>query len=188
MARKVLNMSTIKEIRRLKELNLSERAIARALKIHRNTVKKYLLEDLPLATAADESEATWQSQLDWQELRGEAERGVPLQVLWEEQHEAGRVPVLYPAFWKQLRKRFPTLEKSMHRVFAPGSRCEIDYCDGIDILDPITGELRSTELFVGVLCGSRYAFAEFTWSQKSEDFLTSHVHIRTFPGKGHSNS
>jgi hypothetical protein len=31
----------------------------------------------------------------------------------------------------------------MVRIFAPGSRCGIDYADGIDILDPVTGELFS---------------------------------------------
>jgi hypothetical protein len=65
----------------------------------------------------------------------------------------------------------------MVRVFKPGERCEIDYCDGIDILDPVSGEIKTTELFVGVLCQSRYAFAEFTWSQKSSDFLGSHVNM-----------
>ena len=42
----------------------------------------------------------------------------------------------------------------MHRVFAPGSRTEIDYCDGIDFYCRTTGELISTQLFVGVLCCS----------------------------------
>ena len=64
---------------------------------------------------------------------------------------------------------------SVTPIFEPGSRCEIDYCDGIKVLDLATGEIRSPELFVGVLCHSRYVFAEFTWSQKTEDFLSSHV-------------
>jgi hypothetical protein len=70
----------------------------------------------------------------------------------------------------------------MHRVFAPGSRTEIDYCDGIEILNPMTGEILSTQLFVGVLCHSRYVFAEFTFSQKSCDFLNSHVRMFEFFG------
>ena len=47
----------------------------------------------------------------------------------------------------------------MNRVFEPGSLVEIDYCDGIDIFEPTTGEILKTELFVGVLCHSRYTFA-----------------------------
>jgi hypothetical protein len=42
--------------------------------------------------------------------------------------------------------------------------------------------LIKTELFVGVLCSSRYAFAEFTMSQKSQDFLSSHVRMLEFFG------
>ncbi len=35
---------------------------------------------------------------------------------------------------------------------------------------------------MGSLCNSRYVFAEFTLSQKSEDFLNSHVKIFKFFG------
>lgn len=42
MARKALRVSIIEEIHRFKSLGLSERAIARALKVHRSTVKKYM--------------------------------------------------------------------------------------------------------------------------------------------------
>lgn len=103
-------------------------------------------------------------------------------VLWGEEVENGRVPVQYPAFWKQYEKRYPESKVSMHRVFQPWSRAEIDYCDGIDIFDPTTGEILKTELFVGVLCHSRYTFAEFSMSQKSEDFLRSHVRMFEFFG------
>jgi len=70
----------------------------------------------------------------------------------------------------------------MIKHFSPGERAEIDYCDGIDILDAATGEIVSTQLFVGVLCKSRYTFAEFTFSQKSLDFLSSHVRMFEFFG------
>ena len=101
----------------------------------------------------------------------------PVNVLWEELSESGRINVQYAGFWKQLRKRSPNLAATMHRVFAPGARAEIDYCDGLDLIDRLTGEIRKTELFVGVLCHSRYVFAEFSLSQKSEDFLSSHVRM-----------
>jgi hypothetical protein len=70
----------------------------------------------------------------------------------------------------------------MIRHFSPGDRIEIDYCDGLEILDPASGEILKTQLFVGVLCFSRYAYAEFTWSQKSEDFLNSHINMFKFFG------
>ncbi len=169
-------MSKSDEIKRLKDLGLSDRAIARSLKIHRKTVKKYLDERVevpppPIAAI----EPLWAEKLDWQNLIAEAQRGTPVTVLWEELIESSQITIQYPGFWKQFKKRCPTLAQSMHRVFAPGSRCEIDYADGLEFLNPATGEIIETELFMGVLCHSRYVFGEFTLSQSSADFLSSHV-------------
>ena len=184
MAAEVLAMGKRDEIRRLKQAGMGNRAIARALRCSRKTVAKYSEEyaaSVPKAIDQDDPRPTspegWVDQIAWNDVHAEFLRGVPVKVLHEELFEAGKVPVEYPGFWKQLRKRFPDLPQSMHRVFAPGSRTEIDYCDGIEILDPVTGELVSTQLFVGVLCHSRYAFAEFTLTQKSADFLASHVRM-----------
>lgn len=182
MARKALRVSIIEEIHRFKSLGLSERAIARALKVHRSTVKKYMQGELGLFLVERQQESSWTNNVDWGEVRAEIQKGVPVNVLWEELSESGKVPVQYAGFWKQFRHRYPELSKSMHRVFEAGSRGEIDYCDGIEILDPVTGEIKSTQLFVGVLCHSRYTFAEFTWSQKTEDFLSSHVNMLEFFG------
>ena len=178
------------EIHRLKKGGMKDRAIARALGCSRKTIKKYL-GDVP-STQACLIEGTdsripvlspeappegWQAGVQWEKVIADVRSGTPVKVLWEELFEDGTVPVEYPGFWKQLRRRYPELPQSMHRVFAPGSRIEIDYCDGIEILNPATGELLSTQLFVGVLCHSRYAFAEFTFTQKSADFLASHVRM-----------
>lgn len=198
MSGKMLGMSKQAEVRRMKLLGMTERAIARSLRCSRNTVRKYLDEpetDVATAGASASSPAVenkaivrgcaqsaieaegWANKLDWAKVLSEVASGTPLYVLWEERCETGEVPVQYPGFWKQLYRRYPNVGKSMHRVFAPGSRIEIDYCDGIDLLDLVTGEIIETELFVGVLCYSRYAFAEFTLSQSSADFLTSHVRM-----------
>ena len=181
MGAKALAKANVEEIKRLKGLGLSERAIGRALKIHRLTVRKYLAAEEPVQ-ARQQAQPDWIQSLDWQEVIAELQRGVPVNVIWQEESESGRVPVQYPAFWKQLKRRFPNLPKSMHRVFAPGERIEIDYCDGIEIYDRFTGDMRKTQLFVGVLCNSRYAFAEFSFTQKSEDFLSSHKRMFEFFG------
>lgn len=176
MAGKRTHVAKITEIERLMKLGLTSRAIARALGVSRNTVKAARERQFgqPSETSeisADPSEAKWTDLVQWNEIQRSVLSGVSLQVLWSEQVEDGRVPVQYPAFWKQYEKRFPESRTSMHRVFEPGSRVEIDYCDGIDIFEPTTGEILKTELFVGVLCHSRYTFAEFSLTQKSEDFL-----------------
>ncbi len=200
MANAGLNMKIVDEILRLKSLKLTKRQIARTLSIHRNTVTKYLQEHE--AKAASESlksilpaDATagasvtvtacgpaWVQALDWQAVRDEILKSVPIQIVYEELFDQGKVPVTYPAFWKQLQRRAPLLKTTMVRIFEPGSKIEIDYADGIDIVNVQTGEVMKTELFVGVLAHSRYTFAEFTCSQKSEDFLSSHVRMLEFFG------
>jgi hypothetical protein len=44
----------------------------------------------------------------------------------------------------------------------------------------VSGEIVETQLFMGVLCHSRYTFGEFTLSQKSQDFLSSHIRMFEF--------
>ena len=180
MAARQLNVKNIEEINRLKGLRFSARMIARATGIHRTTIKKYLSpkEASPgVAPVIPPAAAAWTTVIAWEHVANEVRSGTPVQVLWEEQVKRGICPVSYSAFWKQLSRRHPQLPSSMHRVFAPGSRTEIDYCDGIDVLNVTTGELVKTQLFVGVLAHSRYVFAEFSYSQKSEDFLSSHVRM-----------
>ena len=187
MAGKKTSVSKIKEIHRLIELNLSDRAIARALTVSRNTVALARMpptpvEQEPPAAEVEPKKGEWSASVDWESIHGEFRAGTTLTILWQEQVENGVVNVQYPAFWKHFNKRFAESKQSMHRVFAPGSRTEIDYCDGIDFYCPLTGEVLSTQLFVGVLCHSRYTFAEFTLSQKSRDFLSSHVRMFEFFG------
>jgi transposase len=176
-------MNKMSEIKRLLDLNLSDRAIARALKVSRNTVA-FVRNGEPSYEEASKPllKEGWPLLVDWQKVNSEYQSGVTLFVLWEELKERKVLSVNYPSFWKHFKKRFPNIQKSMHRVFAPGSCIEIDYCDGIPFFDPVTGEILKTQLFVGVLCYSRYAFAEFSLTQKSHDFLSSHVRMFEFFG------
>jgi transposase len=174
----VLHMKIIEDVRRLAALNLTDRAIARALKIDRRSVKKYRdLPDFDAGSKPEKQTPAWHDQLDWSEVIAEIRRGVPVNVVWEELRESGKIDIQYPGFWKQLSKRMPDDASSCVRVFTPGERVEIDYCDGINIVDRFTGQIIKTQLFVGVLCHSRYAFAEFTLTQSSADFLSSHVRM-----------
>lgn len=181
MAGRSLTMSEIDEIRRYYEQGKSIHFITEALGKSRNTIRKYLREN---AIKRPPPEVlTWTSMIDWEHVHNEVVvKSVPLSILWEEQVALGKCSVQYPAFWKQFTKRFPELEITMVRHFSPGERIEIDYCDGIEILIPSTGEILKTHLFMGVLCHSRYVYGEFTFSQKSQDFLSSHVRMFEYFG------
>jgi transposase len=186
MAAKELNVRKVDEIKRLKKLGFGKRKIARTLNIHRDTVTKYFEEHTPsdqdIKEGPIQPSDAWAGTIDWQDIREQMERGVSLNVIHDEMLRKNLISIQYPAFWKQLQKRAPSSTATMVRIFAPGSRIEIDYCDGIDLVNIGTGEFIKTEFFVGVLCNSRYTFAEFTMSQKSEDFLSSHVRMFNFFG------
>jgi len=185
MARKKVSDKKSKEIRRLSEIGLSKRKIALALNIHRRTVDRHLDSSIDSQSDTDvmDSANSWYDHLDWQEIVSESLKGVPAKILWQELKAEDKIPVTYCNFCRHLKKHLPsTTTVTMHRIFKPGERIEIDYCDGISIYDPIAGDIKKTHLFVGVLCYSRYAFAEFSFSQKSEDFLESHKNMFEYFG------
>ena len=190
MAGNGLNLKNLAEIKRLWELKFTNRKIAEISDVHRNTVNKYVARfesgkdqpPLPLNVLAAEPAATDVNNVDWLKVRTDFLSGISLNVIHEELVEQNKVTVQYPGFWKQVQKFANLSEATMVRIFKPGERSEIDYADGIQIMDPATGEIKETEFFVGVLCHSRYAFAEFTMTQSSADFLESHVNMFEFFG------
>lgn len=187
MAGNEIHVKEINEIKRLWKLGLKKREISRITKVHRNTVSRYVDQiiseaniDAPVIPLKPVT--NWTAEIDWEKVRSEYLGGVSLNVIHEELFEDKKLQVQYAGFWKQAQKRISLPEATMVRIFKPGERTEIDYADGIDILDPVTGEIRKTEFFVGVLCHSRYAFAEFSWTQSSQDFLQSHVNMFEYFG------
>lgn len=178
MANKGLNMTTQLEIQRLKGLGFSKRKISYLLGIHRNTVNKYFDE-----VAASEKrflQPEWFQKLNQVYVKSELENGVPKTVLYDELVKENSLPS-YQAFSSYLKKHIegkkgPKITVRIDRN--PGDSMEVDYSgNSISILCPSTGEIQKTELFVGVLSYSSYIYAEFTYSQRLEDFLRSHVNM-----------
>ncbi len=114
----------------------------------------------------------------------EVDKKVPRKVLYDEQIQSVELPT-YQAFCEYLRKhelpQAPEVSIKIHRV--PGSSTEVDYSgDGIQILNPATGEIYTAQLFVGSLSFSGYFYGEFTMTQKSEDFIHAHKNMFAFFG------
>lgn len=70
----------------------------------------------------------------------------------------------------------------MRQVHRAGEKSFVDYCDGFLLVDPITGAVIKTQLFVGCLGASSYTFAEATLTQSLPDWLGSHVRMYEFFG------
>lgn len=171
------------QIMDLKAQGYSERSIARALKIHRDTVRKYIQDIKSTSTGdpprSEDEDGTWHNAVDWTLVRDQHARGVPLKILWQEQcPEVG-----YLRFWRGYRAQSPIAPEAVIRLqHNPGERCQIDYCDGIDLVDPSTGEVTRTHLFVGVLPFSSLTFAEFVLDQKLPSFIRSQKNMFAYFG------
>ena len=195
-------MRRIREVLRLKQqLGLSDKAVARSVRIARSTVKEYLeraaAAGLNWASAAELSEEELDRRLfaaadtrlaaralpDWEmvekELRG---RGVTLRLLWLEylsQHPDGyRYTQFCTHFhaWQQ-RARPPTMRRQ-HRA---GEALEVDWAGmTLGVIDK--GVVRQAQVFVACLPCSDLGYAEVSWSQGHEDWLGAHVRALAYIG------
>lgn len=179
MARKRLFMSKQKEIHRLKELGHNKSEVAQLTGINRETVINYW--DKPVIEEADSP--AWVNEIDWDYLNKEVLK-VPKKILYAELKLSIQLPS-YQAFCEYLRKHKPQtppeISIKIHRI--PGSSIEVDYSgDGVQILNPATGEIFTAQLFVGSLSFSAYFFGDFTMTQRTEDFISSHKKMFEFFG------
>jgi transposase len=205
MPRRRIEMRKLKEVLRLRlAAGLSNRKIARITGIGKTAVSRYVsrarelgldwpkIESMPegaiealLYPSSEEKKPGGPVTPDWDEVAKELRRkGVTKQLLWEEYREDhgghaysySRFCELY-ASWKGL------IEPVMRFEHAAGEKCFVDYAGlTLAVVDPETGEIRQAQVFVATLGASNYTFVDVTWSQKSEDFLASHLRAVAFFG------
>jgi transposase len=71
----------------------------------------------------------------------------------------------------------------MRQTHAAGQKAFVDYSGKkVPITDPLTGEIRMAEIFVGVLGASNLTYAEATWTQTLPDWIGAHVRMFRFYG------
>lgn len=147
----------------------SERAIAKIVGKNRRTVARVIERGEAILPHVETPE--WTKSVDWEKVRLEASRGVQMNILAAE--FAGE-KISYVQFWRQFHKKYPELPTVTMRLdHKPGEKSFFDYAEGIDIVDPATGEARSTSLFCGVMAMSSYTYGEFTWTMKREELTRS---------------
>jgi len=175
---KVKGPRMIHEIRRLTELGLSQRKIAKALGVSRNTVKKYLeAEVTPVRQKAIYS-APWSGNIDWSKIKTETELGVSLYHYWEENLNTGseRARIPYSSFWREFKRRYPSIPIDFHKIHPPGERCEVDFkgeTHGLGYIDPLTKGFVPCRLFGAILCFSQLFYIRVTPDEKQNSFLSS---------------
>lgn len=192
-------MRQIKEVLRLHhQAKLSQRQIALTIGLGKSSVADYLARSkragLVWTTIEALSEQELEQQLFQQLGRNEpASRapidlawvrremyrsGVTLQLLWNEYAEAATArdasirPYQYSQFCEAYAQHRRTLKPVMRQEHRAGEKLFVDF-SGVrpSIVDPLTGEATSVELYVAVLGASNYTYVEATRTQQLADFV-----------------
>jgi transposase len=123
-------------------------------------------------------------QPDWAAIHRELRRpGVTLQLLWEEHravHPDGYGISRYCELYRAWEAR---LSPTMRQSHVAGERMFVDYAGTtLAVIDGLTGEVMTAQLFVAVLGASSLTYAEATWTQGLSDWIGSHTRTFAFMG------
>ena len=199
-----LSMRKLHEILRLRfDHGLSRREISGSTSVSRSTVADYLLRasaaglSWPLPEGMDEaalerllfpsatgSTGRGRPVPDWPEVQGELRRkGVTLALLWQEYKEKHPDGYQYSWFCKQYEQWRGSIDLVMRQEHRAGEKLFVDYAGmTMAIVDPETGEVKESQIFVATLGASNYTYCEATWSQGLPDWIGSHVRTFAFLG------
>jgi transposase len=168
MAKERTSVRMQAQIKTLSEQGHSIRRIARILRLSRRTVRKFLE---PASQPAAES-GGWIETVDWEYVRQEVYgKGTTVKQI---QREVAP-DIAYVKFWRAFREKV-SVQASPNQVtirldHKPAEKTQIDFCDGLFLTDPVTGNKTLTQFFLGVLPFSSYFFGEFVLDQKLATFI-----------------
>jgi hypothetical protein len=179
MAKRKMTVERLEEIKRLLALGVSLSDISRSVRCTRRTIRQIRDQGKGATDSGGKGEGPfWALQIDWEEVLRAVLSGHPLKWVWEER---ALEQVTYINFWKQFQKRFPAYKKKtvIHRFFAPGERCEVDYAgkkegSKISWVDVRYGLVHEVDVFVGILGFSQLIFACARENAKMQNFLSCH--------------
>ena len=176
MSKREMTMSRYAEIKRQLALGIPILTIAQNLKCGERTIRQIRDGIAPSPDTAKEiTYPIWCEEIDWEKVLSDVLLGHPIKFVWMERAQE---KIGYKAFWEQFHRKFPEYRKAptVHRDFAPGERCEVDYAgDRALWVSTLTGEIHEMQVFIGVLGNSQLIFADATDNQTSQNFLASHV-------------
>ena len=205
MARERLPMRKIRDVLRLHAGGHSKRRIAAALDIGRTAVGDYirraqaagLVWPLPSELSDDELDRLLfppaptrsrargsRPQPDWPLLHRELRRpGVTRSLLWEEYRAAHPDGYGLSQFSALYRAWAGKLAPTMRQHHVGGEKMFVDYAGAtLEVIDPLTGEVQTAQIFVATLGASSYTYAEATWSQALPDWIGSHARAFAYVG------
>jgi len=195
MAGKTINMSIVKQILRLRGNGVQLQTIAKAVKVSRNTVKRYLrlvevnqLSINELLAMQDEQldallhDPDPQGQQRYQTLEAlfpffvkELKRtGVNRGVLWGEYRQQHPDGYSYSQFCDHFKKWSLGQSGTMHMEHEPADKLFIDFTGKkLLITDALSGEITEVEVFVATLGYSQLTYVQVVASQCKEDLIAA---------------
>jgi transposase len=183
---------------------MSQRAVARSLDLAQGTVSKYLNrarragltwplppeldDDVRLETRLYPPPSDLPSEArphpDWAVVHRELRRpGVTLMLLWEEYCDTVTDGFSYSWFCERYKEWAGRLKLSLRQVHVAGEKLFVDYSGHtMEVIDGLTGEVITAQIFVAVLGASNHTYAEATLTQSLPDWISSHVRAFSFFG------
>ena len=199
-----LNMRRIRDVLRLKfGQGLSERDIAVSLGLSKGSVGAYIgraqraqlswplpegLDDDSLELLLFPAPSTVPDPdrpiPDWLVIDRELRRpGVTRMLLWEEYRAAHPEGFAYTWFCTHYEAWKGRVRPTMRQTHVGGEKVFVDFAgDTIDVIDPVTGEVRAMKLFVAAMGASNYTYAEAVASEGLEDWILAHIRMFAFLG------
>ena len=196
-------MRRIRETLRLHlQAGLSYNEVARALKISKSVVGKYVLlarvAGVDWDTAQTLSDEALESRLyrpavlrsshqlapDVALVHQELKRaGVTLMLLWEEYATGNPLAYKYTSFCIKYREFTRSQQRSMRQIHLAGEKLFVDYAGStVPITCAATGEITQAQIFVATLGASNYTFACATPRQTTADWIGAQVQALEFIG------
>jgi transposase len=203
MTQERLTLRKIREILRLQEAGLSNRAIALACKISNSTVGEYLRRaqaaglHWPLGEGLSEEDLFQQlfpksshentparALPNWETVREELKKkGVTLKLLWIEYRDKHPDGYGYTQFCDYYRNWAKAQSPTGRFAHKGGEVLEVDYAGlTVTIVNPETGETRQAPVFVATFPASDYLYVEVQPSQELCHWINGHVRAFEFFG------
>lgn len=189
-------MSKVRSILRMYTEGVSKSSISERMGISRNTVKKYIRDFISLGLTVEKVNSINDSELESLFLTEDKKKedprykalhnffpqmekalkskGMSREKQWSvyiQAHPDGYLKSQFHVYYNRWLNKPKSIMRIEHKS---GDKMYVDYAGTrLEYVDPATGEVIPTEVFVAILGASQLTYVEASMSQQKEDFISS---------------